>query len=254
MSAFNRFPSQAFIQWDTISEIIDAKSNFWKVAADGFFPAAEKEYEPENGENWILVPFVSVEGVGTRRPFAAGDADVSVPLVLVTGQSGGTGSASLFSVVAAGASGVGGGTVTDGGVGDIQLFFGAEGTGHTNEVGNCDVELPALVAAGKQPALCNVSLTALAVTGFGYSGQRGEASIEVYLTASGVGTSGILDIINTVRIPCLSAVGIGTCTGATGTCSVQLNAVKVAGSGKRESAIAVGADIILRNEKRRRFI
>lgn len=252
MSAFNRFPSQAFIQWDTISEIIDVKGNFWKVAADGFFPVAGKEYEPENGENWILVPVVTAEGVGTRRPFAAGDADITIPFQLFSGTSGGSGNAALFAVQAAGVSGAGGST-SAGSNGNVQLFFTAEGSGHTNEIGVGDVVIPYLTINGSQPGIGSVLVFTVGVTGFGYSGQQGNGEIVIpfILTA---GTNAGNKINNSVKLSMLHATGAGSGVGAIGASNVIIPLTVVRGTGSAEDTVVYSDDVILRNERRRRFI
>lgn len=252
MSAFNRFPSQAFVRWDTVSEIIDVKGNFWKVAADGFFPVAGKEYEPENGENWILVPVVAAEGTGTRRPFAAGDADITIPFQLLSGASGGSGNAALFAVQAVGSSGVGGG-VSAGSNGNVQLFFTVEGSGHTNEVGVGDVVIPCLGVVGNQPGIGNVSVFAAVVTGFGYSGQQGNGEISFpFILVSGTDTGN--KISNAISLPVLCVTGAGSSVGGNGTVSAAIPFLIVRGTGSTEDSVTYGTDLILRNERRRRFI
>ena len=210
MSSFNRFPPRAFTQWETIAEIIDARFPFWKIANDAFFTTEGKQYEPDNGENWILIPFCWVEGAGTRRPYAAGDSDLEVPLLVLLGYGGAQSSVNVFAIRAAGLSSGTGFVPSGGGQGDVSIYLSVSAEGVSESRGNCSALIPFVEVAGTQRAGAAIQLIPIRVNGYGQSGNNGVATVivpcvEVFGVASAIQYGG-----STLMVPLLDVSGIGS--------------------------------------------
>lgn len=258
MAPFGKYPSQAFIQWDFYQELVDKRFPFWRIAAEGIFEDFTIQYDPENGDNWILIPYVQAEGTGTRRPFAAADGDIEIPILVLDGRSGGVGSIQLFSLRVSGSGSDGTGVVIgDGGYGNISIPFTVTGFGYTNEKGNGDLVIPFIQVTSVQGALGTIVLHQPTVLGYGFSGQHGSGIVSVPLilvedstgSHSCVGNGSLLLSVQQVA-------GIGTAlshtTGAVGDANLILGVIHV--SGLSYVRQIESSDIVLNYESERRYI
>lgn len=258
MAPFGKYPSQAFIQWDFYQELVDKRFPFWRIVSEGTFEDFTIQYDPENGENWVLVPYVQAEGIGTRRPFAAADGDIEMPVLVLDGRSGGVGSFQLFPLRVSDSGSDGTGVVIgDGGYGNISIPFTVAGFGYTNEKGNGDLAIPFIQVASVQGALGAIALHQLTVLGYGFSGQRGNGSVLVPIILledctgrhSCVGNGSLLLSVQQVA-------GIGTAlshkTGAVGGANLILGVIRV--SGLSYARQIESSDIVLNYESERRYI
>lgn len=257
MAPFGKFPSRAFSQWNFYDEVVDKRFPFWRIVAEGIFEDFTIQYDPENGENWVLVPHIQAEGTGTRRPFAAADGDIEVPILVLNGRSGGSGSFQLFPLRASGAGSDGTGVIIgDGGYGNITLGILVDGSGYTNEKGNGTVTIPSVVVSGYQGALADIILHSIHISGIGISGQIGNGSFNLPLIAvSGTGLATCAGE-GSIRIPLLSVSGVGhkiiLVLGSSGEATITLPLLRAAGSSFVRSIES--ADAVLKHESSRRYI
>lgn len=249
MAPFGKFPSQAFIHWDFYHEVADKRFPFWRIAAEGIFEDFTIQYDPENGENWILIPYTQVEGTGTRRPFAAADSDVEIPILSVAGFSGGSGSIQLFPLHLSGFG-------LDGGYGNLSISFTVNGFGYTYEKGNGDLTIPFIQVTALQGVLGDITLYPLVVSGYGFSGQHGNGSfvLPFVLLEEGQGKHNCVGVGN-FSLPVQQLFGVGVSSvgtvGAVGDANLIIGTIRV--SGLSYTRIVESIDVVLNYESKRRY-